>query len=242
MNLLETEDDLEFRSKARDWLNTNVPTENRPKETEAALEFDRNWQRTQFDGGWAGVNWPSAYGGQELSGFHYMIWLQELLRSNAPEVGANYTGLHHAGPTLIVRGSEEQKKRHLPRILKGEETWCQGFSEPNAGSDLANMHCKGEIDGDEIVVNGHKTWTSNAHFADYQELVVRTEPGSQRHKGLTWIIGDMRADGVRISPIKTMMGGKRSKRYVLRRCPLSNRECCWRDRRRMVGRDVDAFV
>lgn len=206
MDLYETEIDKDFRASARDWLMTNVPKTSRPEDVAGALEFDRQWQKTQFEGGWAGVNWPESYGGRELSGYHYMIWLQEKWRARAPSEHACYTGLHHAGPTLIACGSEAQKQQHLPNILRGEETWCQGFSEPNAGSDLANMKCTGVIDGDEIVVNGHKTWTTNAHFADFQELVVRTEPGSKRHKGLTWIIGDMRAPGVTVRPIKTMTG------------------------------------
>ncbi|MGE0045478.1 MAG: acyl-CoA dehydrogenase family protein [Hyphomonadaceae bacterium] len=207
MNIDESSADKAFRAEAHDWLQANAPKRKRPVDHDAALDFDREWQRTQYDGGWAGVNWPKEYGGRGLSGFHYMIWLQECIRLGAPShSGAFYTGLYHAGPTLIVRGNENQKGDHLPRILKGEEMWCQGFSEPGAGTDLAAMRTRGEIDGDHIVINGHKTWTSNAHFADYQELVVRTDPDSQRHRGLTWIICDMHAPGVTIRPIKTMMG------------------------------------
>ena len=207
MDFYETSDDIAFRAEARDWLETHKPRTPRPREHHAGLQFDRDWQRTKYDGGWAGVNWPKAYGGRGLSGYHYMIWLQECIRANSPgESNANYTGLHHAGPTLIVRGNEAQKSAHLPCILKGEEMWCQGFSEPNAGTDLANMRTRGEIDGDQIVINGHKTWTSNAHYADFQELVVRTDPGSARHKGLTWVICDMSAPGIQLRPIKTMSG------------------------------------
>lgn len=206
MKLEENTDDRLFREEAREWLSANVPSEARPEDEAASMVFDAAWQQTQYDGGWAGVNWPAEYGGRGLSGYRQMIWLQEYARAGAPPPGSNYTGLNHAGPTLIMRGSEEQKARHLLAILKGEEFWCQGFSEPNAGSDLANMRTKGEIDGDEIVVNGHKTWTSNGSRAVFQELVVRTEAGSTRHRGLTWLICDMRAPGISLSPIGTMFG------------------------------------
>jgi len=206
MNIDESTDDKLFREEARNWLMANVPRDKRPREDRSALEFDRHWQHVQFDGGWAGVNWPQKYGGRGLSGYRHMIWLQECARAGAPAPGANYTGLHHAGPTLIVCGSEDQKKEYLPAILKGEKMWCQGFSEPNAGSDLASMRTKGVIEGSEIVVNGHKTWTSNGQYADYQELVVRTDPESKRHRGLTWIICDMKAEGIESRPITTMYG------------------------------------
>ena len=207
MNLDEAPEDKEFRASAREWLSVNAPTTSRPNDTAGALAFDRAWQRSLFDGGWAGVNWPKEYGGRGLTGFQYMIWLQECVRAGAPmHSGANFTGLFHAGPTLILRGNEEQKAEHLPKILKGEAMWCQGFSEPGAGTDLANMRTRGEIDGDYIVVNGHKSWTSNGHFADTQELLVRTDPDSTRHRGLTWLICDMHAPGVEVRPIKTMDG------------------------------------
>jgi alkylation response protein AidB-like acyl-CoA dehydrogenase len=113
--------------------------------------------------------------------------------------------MRHAGPTLIARGTEAQKAFHLENILKGESLWCQGFSEPGAGSDLAALQTRGDVDGDHIVVNGAKMWTTDAMYADYQELLIRTTPGSQRHKGLTWLICDMKSPGVTIQPIRTMM-------------------------------------
>jgi alkylation response protein AidB-like acyl-CoA dehydrogenase len=207
MNLDETAEDRLFREEARTWLAENAPRERRPHETQAALAYDRALQRKLYDGGWAGVNWPKEYGGRGLSGFRYMIWLEECSRLATPlQDGANYTGLFHAGPTLIVRANEEQKQYHLPRILKGEATWCQGFSEPGAGTDLAALRTRGDIDGDHVVINGHKTWTSNGHYADFQELVVRTDPNSSRHHGLTWLICDMRSPGIEVRPIKTMGG------------------------------------
>lgn len=207
MNLDEAPEDKDFRAAARDWLADNAPRSPRPNDPVAGLAFDRAWQRSLYDGGWSGVNWPKEYGGRGLTGFQYMIWLQECVKAGAPtHSGANFTGLFHAGPTLIVRGSEEQKEAFLPQILKGEAMWCQGFSEPGAGTDLANLRTRGEIDGDHIVVNGHKTWTSNGHFADLQELVIRTDPDSKRHHGLTWLVCDMKAPGVEVRPIRTMDG------------------------------------
>ena len=207
MNLDETPEDKAFREEARSWLSGNALREERPIETAPALAYDRAWQRQLYDAGWAGVNWPKEYGGLGLSGIRYMIWLEECARAGAPlHAGACYTGLFHAGPTLIVRGNEEQKAYHLPKILTGEATWCQGFSEPGAGTDLAALRTRGEVDGDCIVVNGHKTWTTNGHFADYQELLIRTDANSQRHHGLTWIICDMHLPGIEVRPIKTMMG------------------------------------
>jgi alkylation response protein AidB-like acyl-CoA dehydrogenase len=132
--------------------------------------------------------------------------------------------MNHAGPTLILRGTDEQKAFHLPKILKGEVIWCQGFSEPGAGSDLAALSTKGELDGDHIVVNGQKMWTSNAHHATYQELLIRTDPESKRHKGLTWLICDMRTPGIEIKPIKNMMGERHVNMifYDNVRIPVSN--------------------
>ena len=207
MDLKDYPADLEFRYKSRVWLANNSPRRPRPVDDAGALAFDREWQQCLHQGGWAGVNWPAEYGGLGLSGLRYLIWLEECARANAPlHSGANYTGLYHAGPTLIARGSDVQKKYHLPSILRGEKMWCQGFSEPGAGTDLAALRCRGDIDGEYIVVNGQKAWTTNGHFADFQELLVRTDPASQRHHGLTWIIGDMRLPGVTVRPVKTMMG------------------------------------
>jgi alkylation response protein AidB-like acyl-CoA dehydrogenase len=132
-----------------------------------------------------------------------LIWYEEYALADGPHVGVNFVGLNHGGPTLIARGSEEQKATHLPRILRGEAVWCQGFSEPGAGSDLAGLQTRAEIDGDELVVTGQKIWTSYADAADHQELLVRTTPGGSRHAGLTWVINDMRNPGVEVRPIAT---------------------------------------
>jgi alkylation response protein AidB-like acyl-CoA dehydrogenase len=195
-----------FREACRDWLNDNVPAEKRPLDAADAIGFDKAWQRRLFEAGWAGINWPKEYGGRGLSLIEQVIWLEEYARADAPWIGANFVGINHGGPTLIMNASEDQKAYHLPRILKGEAIWCQGFSEPGAGSDLAGMRTRGRVEGDELVVNGSKIWTSFAHVADWQELVLRTEEGSRRHAGLSWVICDMRAPGIEVRPIRKMSG------------------------------------
>ncbi|KMS52053.1 hypothetical protein V474_03090 [Novosphingobium barchaimii LL02] len=206
MDLHYSEADREFRARARAWLTANVPDAPRPAHGPAAAQFDRDWQRKLFDHGWAGIAWPQEFGGLGLSGLQQVIWYEELARANAPHhINTMYVALMHAGPTLIARGTTEQKAFHLPRILNGDALWCQGFSEPNAGSDLAALKARGVIDGDSIVVNGAKMWTTDAQHADFQELLIRTGPDSERHKGLTWIICDMTTPGIEIKPIRTMM-------------------------------------
>ncbi|WP_242123916.1 acyl-CoA dehydrogenase family protein [Sphingobium sp. Sx8-8] len=199
-------EETRFREECRDWLHANVPAERRPPDAIDAIDFDKAWQRRLFDAGWAGINWPSEYGGRGLSIVQQVIWLEEYARAGAPWIGANFVGINHGGPTLIINASEEQKAYHLPRILKGEAIWCQGFSEPGAGSDLAGIRTKARIEGDELVVNGSKIWTSFAHVADWQELVLRTEEGSERHKGLSWVICDMHVPGITIRPIRKISG------------------------------------
>ena len=206
MDLQYSDADREFRERARTWLSTNVPTARRPAHGEAAAQFDREWQRKLYEHGWAGVAWPKEFGGLGLSGLQQVIWYEELAHARAPHyINTTYIALMHAGPTLIARGTEAQKAFHLPKILSGEALWCQGFSEPNAGSDLASLKTRGRVEGDEIVVTGAKMWTTDARYADYQELLVRTDPASERHKGLTWLICDMKTPGIDIKPIRTML-------------------------------------
>lgn len=205
MDLHYSEADRAFRGDARAWLKANVPADPRPGGA-AAAQFDRDWQRKLFDHGWAGVAWPKDFGGLGLTGLQQVIWYEELARAQAPHhINTTYVAMMHAGPTLIARGTEAQKAFHLPRILSGEALWCQGFSEPNAGSDLASLRTRGVIDGDHVVVSGAKMWTTDAQYADYQELLIRTGPGGERHKGLTWLICDMNSPGIDIKPVRTMM-------------------------------------
>jgi alkylation response protein AidB-like acyl-CoA dehydrogenase len=198
-----TTEDTEFRDEVRTWLAAHVPRESQPVEMAAMREFDLAWQRTQYEGGWAGIAWPREYGGRGMTLTQQLIWYEEYALADGPDVGVNFVGLNHGGPTLIARGSEEQKAHHLPRILRGESGWCQGFSEPGAGSDLAGLQTRAEIDGDDLVVTGQKIWTSYAVTADHQELLVRTNRDASRHAGITWVINDMTNPGVEVRPIHT---------------------------------------
>ena len=225
MDLQYSDADREFRERARAWLSANVPRSHRPAHGAGAAQFDRDWQRKMSEHGWAGVAWPKAFGGLGLSGLQQVIWYEELARARAPHyINTTYIALMHAGPTLIARGTDEQKAFHLPKILSGESLWCQGFSEPNAGSDLASLKTRGRVEGDEIVVDGSKMWTTDAKYADFQELLIRTDPASERHKGLTWVIGDMRAPGIDIKPIRTMLQDEHVNMvfYDEMRVPLAN--------------------
>lgn len=207
MNLDLTAEELAFREEASTWLRENLPTQARPPEGHEMRAFDLAWQRTLFDGGWAGINWPTEYGGRGLTDIQQMIWYEEFAKANPPFTLNNsctFVGNLHGGPTIIVNGNEEQRSTYLPQILKGEAVWCQGFSEPGSGSDLASLSTKAEIDGDELVVTGQKTWTSYAHVADVQELLVRTDPTAPKHKGITWVVCDMNSPGIEIREIRTM--------------------------------------
>lgn len=206
MKIEVTNDERQFREEVRAWLADNVPKERRPTEGEAAAQFDRQWVNRQYLGGWSGIAWPKEFGGRGESLGRQMIWLEEYARAGAPEIGNFFVAIAHAGPTIMARGTPQQQQFHLPRILSGASIWCQGFSEPGAGSDLAGISTRGVIEGDEIVVNGSKIWTSYAHVADFQELLIRTDPSSGRHKGLTWAICDMSLPGIEVRPIRSMAG------------------------------------
>jgi len=207
MDITFTAEEEAFRRRAREWIEANKPA-NPPSENDlpARREFDLAWQRKMHDAGWAGISWPREYGGRGLPLMEQLIWYEEFARARAHEPNTLFVGLNHGGPTLIACGSEEQKSFHLPRILRGETIWCQGFSEPGAGSDLAGLQCKAVIDGDDLVVTGQKIWTSFAQIAEYQELLVRTDPDAPKHKGITWVICPMDAKGMEIRPIRTMAG------------------------------------
>jgi alkylation response protein AidB-like acyl-CoA dehydrogenase len=199
-----TDEDRQFRAAARDWLMSNKPSGRRPHGGGAMRDFDRAWQRAQFAAGWAGVSWPKEYGGMGSSLTRQLIWNEEYARAGAPDNHLCFVGLNHAGPTLINHGTESQKQSHLHRILSGDAIWCQGFSEPNAGSDLGSLKTRAEIDGDHLVITGTKIWTSHGHLSDMQELLVRTDPAAPKHKGISWVICDMRTPGIELRPIDIM--------------------------------------
>ena len=204
MDLQFSREDRVFREEARDWLNSNSPIERRPHAGQTMREFDLAWQKRQYEGGWAGVSWQKEYGGLGLSLTRQLIWHEEYARADAPDNHLCFVALNHAGPTIMARGSEVQKQEHLQKILSGQTIWCQGFSEPNAGSDLGSLKTSARIDGDHLVVNGSKIWTSHGHLSDWQELLVRTDPQAPKHKGISWVICDMKSPGITLRPIEIM--------------------------------------
>lgn len=199
--------DNEFREQVRSWLAENKPTERRPRVLSEMREFDLAWQRLQYDAGWAGIGWPSAFGGRDLPLTQQLIWYEEYARTGLPPIDSRFVGISHAGPTLIARGNDEQRSAHLEKILRGDVIWCQGFSEPEAGSDLASLRTRGIVDGEHLIVSGQKIWTSFAPVADYQELLIRTNPDVPKHKGITWVICDMHLPGIDVRPIRTLDNG-----------------------------------
>jgi alkylation response protein AidB-like acyl-CoA dehydrogenase len=208
MDLNLNQEELAFRDELRAWLKANVPTdweEHREESLEQRFDYLKRWQRKLYDGGWAGISWPKEYGGRGASLMQQVIFWQEMALAGAPPL-ANVLGLGIIGPTIIAFGTEEQKKRYLSKILSAEEIWCQGFSEPDAGSDLANVRCEARLEGDHYVVNGQKVWNSYGWAADWCELVVRTDATAEKHKGLTVLLVDMKSKGVDVRPLKQMTG------------------------------------
>ncbi len=209
MDLRYSESDEKFRAELRAWLASAVPAHGAPPATHdwpARREYDTGWQRKLFEAGYAGINWPREYGGRDASATEQLVYYEEIARARAPYIGVNFVGMLHGGPTVIAEGSDEQKARHLPQILCGDQVWCQGFSEPSAGSDLASLKTRAERDGDHYVVNGHKIWTSFAQAADYCELLVRTDTEARKHRGISWLILPMDAPGIEIRPLPTLLG------------------------------------
>ncbi len=208
LNLIPTEQ--QFRDEFRAWLKANVPPERTgggtgSEDREDYIKYLRDWQRKLYEGGWAGISWPTQYGGRGATLVEQAIFQEELARAGAPQL-IGTIGLSLVGPTIIAMGTEEQKSRYLPAILSGEEIWCQGFSEPNAGSDLASLGTKAVRDGDHFTVDGQKIWTSFAQMADWCLLLVRTDTAAPKHKGITCLLLDMRSEGVRVRPLRQMSG------------------------------------
>jgi len=226
MDLRYTPEELAFQGELRAWLAAELPRlpDEPPREDWAARrDYDTSWQRRLFDAGYAGIDWPTNVGGRGGTPTEQLIFLEESTRAGAPYVGVNFVGLLHAGPTLAAEASDEQRSGHLRRILRGDEVWCQGFSEPGAGSDLASLQTKAVCDGDHYVVNGSKIWTSFAQVADYCELLVRTD--APKHKGITWLICPMDVDGIDVRPLKTIQGSSEFSEVFFSdvRVPVENR-------------------
>ena len=228
MRLADTEAESAFRDDLRAWLAETVPTVPPPPPPDdwpAKRSYDTGWQRRLFDAGYAGVAWPADYGGRGATPSEELIFLEETERAGAPYVGCNFVGTLHAGPTIAAEGTPEQRAAHLPGILRGEHVWCQGFSEPEAGSDLASLRTRAVLDGDHYVVSGQKIWTSHAQVADYCELLVRTDPDAPKHKGITWLIMPMDLDGIDVRPLRTLTGVSEFSEMFLDgvRIPVANR-------------------
>jgi alkylation response protein AidB-like acyl-CoA dehydrogenase len=209
VRLRETPDEQAFRRELRDWLDEVLPTlppEPPFEDWPAKRAYDTGWQRRLHDAGYAGISWPEEYGGRGATPSEELIFLEETERAGAPYVGCNFVSTLHAGPTIAAEGTPEQQARHLPPILRGDHVWCQGFSEPEAGSDLASLRTRAVRDGDHYVVTGQKIWTSHAQVADYCELLVRTDPDAPKHRGITWLIMPMDSPGITVRPMRTLTG------------------------------------
>ncbi len=208
MDLNLTAEEKQFRDELRIWLEANMPrdwSEWCEKPIEESFPYLRAWQRKLHEGCWAAVSWPKEYGGRGASLMQQSIFWEEMARVEAPPM-ANSLGLGLIGPTIIAHGTDAQKKRYIPKILSAEDIWCQGFSEPNAGSDLASLQTEARLDGDDYVVNGQKVWTSYGWVGDWCELVVRTDPNVPKHRGLTVLLVDMKSPGVEVRPLRQMTG------------------------------------
>ena len=204
MDFNDTPEEARFREEASSWLAENAPTDDAFRAL-SPLEQAKVWQKRKYDAGWACIGWAPDFGGRGASAIEEVIWRQEESQYDLP---ANFflIGQGMIGPTLMAWASDEDKARFLPQLASGEEVWCQLFSEPAGGSDLAALRTRAEPDGDDWVINGQKMWTSGAHYSDYGVIVVRTDPTVPKHKGLSYFYIDMKAPGVEIKPIKQLTG------------------------------------
>ncbi len=201
----DSAEEAAFRAEVRAWIDANAPRElcHRAHRVEPA-EL-RPWHRKLYERGWIAPHWPKEAGGMGATLAQQVILLEEMVRIGAPTPYPH--GLNFIGPTLIEVGTPEQKARHLPGILTGDVTWCQGYSEPGAGSDLASLRTRAVLDGDHFVVNGHKCWTTNGHYADWMFALVRTDPDApKKQQGLSMLLIDLRTPGITIRPIRTIVG------------------------------------
>jgi alkylation response protein AidB-like acyl-CoA dehydrogenase len=200
-----------FRREVRAWLAAEVPADLRGRAFAASrgdraqVDRLRQWQRALHGAGYVGIDWPRQYGGRGASIMEQVILYEEMSRAEAPQP-VNRGGLSMLGPTLMAHGTAEQRARHLAKILTAEEIWCQGFSEPNAGSDLANLQTRAVLDGDHYVINGQKVWTSMAHVSEWGFFLVRTDPSAPKHKGITFLLLDMKTPGITIRPLRQITG------------------------------------
>src|SRR6184192_11043 len=206
-----TEKEEAFRKDVRAWLEANVPDDLRGKAfASSRADVDevrrlRAWQKTMWEAGYVGMNWPKEFGGRGAPLTEQIILFQEMARAESPQF-VNRGGLSMLGPTLMKYGTPAQQRRHLQKILTADELWCQGFSEPNAGSDLANLQTRAVLEDDAFVVNGQKVWTSMAHVADWCFLLVRTNPDAAKHKGISFLLVDIKTPGITVRPLRQLTG------------------------------------
>jgi alkylation response protein AidB-like acyl-CoA dehydrogenase len=207
-------EDEAFRLELRTWLEANAPKgvkgverNDDPFAEDSTEEWQhrREWHRKMHAAGWVGISWPKEYGGRGATLTQSLIYEEEVSRARMPRL-LNGLGIALVGPTLMHWGIEEQKKRYIPKILSAEEIWCQGYSEPGSGSDVASLRTSAVEDGDSFVVNGQKVWTSDAHHADLCILLVRTDPSAPKHQGISYILVDMHNPGVTVRPLVQITG------------------------------------
>ena len=211
MDFEDTEEDAAFRRGVSVWLEehaevrTGLADWSRNPTHPDYVRRCRQWQHTLYEGGWGAIIWPEEYGGRGETSWHQTIFNQEMAKYDV-SVGAFAVGIGMAGPTLIAHGSEDQKRGHLPAMLRGEAVWCQLFSEPDAGSDLAGLKSRAERDGESFVVNGQKVWTSGAQHSDWGILIARTDADVPKHKGITYFLVDMHSPGIEVRPLRQITG------------------------------------
>jgi alkylation response protein AidB-like acyl-CoA dehydrogenase len=217
----------QFRREIRSWLVENLPegwgTPGFSMTPEERRAFNEHWNETLHRGGWICASWPTEYGGKGLSLLQQVVLSEEFARVQAP-LRADFFGDTLVGPTLLQWGSEDQKRRFIPRILQGTISWCQGFSEPDAGSDLASLKTRAELDGDEWVINGQKVWTTQAQYADYIFLLARTDPDAPKHAGISYLLVPMKQPGIEVRPIEQVDGSSEFNEvfFTNARCPKDN--------------------
>src|SRR3954451_13006980 len=227
MDLAYTPEAEEFRVEIREWLNENLPSgwgdENFEMAPDERKEFNEQWPKKLFAGGWICATWPKEYGGKGLTTMQGVVLAEEFARAKAP-LRADFFGDTLVGPTILQWGTEEQKREFLPRIMNGQVRWCQGFSEPDSGSDLASLKTSAVLDGDEWVINGQKVWTTQAQFADYIFLLARTDPAATKHKGISYLLVPMKQAGIEVRGITQPDGTAEFNEVFFdnARCPKDN--------------------
>jgi len=237
MELTLSPADQLFRDELRDFLVREIPADwQHPSGTGyfevCASEFDRlrAWHRKLFDNRFIGITWPSEYGGRGAAPLQEAILADEMMRAGAPPT-VNMLGITLCAPALLHHGSAAQKERYLAKMLSGEEIWCQGYSEPGSGSDLASLRTRAVLDGDHYVVNGQKVWTTDGQYADWMFCLVRTEPDAPRHKGIGFLLIDVRTPGVEVRPLRQITGGSEFCEVFFNDVVVP-RSCAWSHSRR----------